>query len=250
MKKILTLLICVLAVNLVTAQLNDRLKKAAKKAESTLKGGKGLSQQEIGEGLKEALDKGVGKAVDLLSAEDGYLKSLYKIPIPAEAQKVFKKVKAVPGFEDAEDKMVTLLNRAAESAAKKAKPIFVSAIKQMTFKDAMDILMGNQDAATQYLQRTTHKALFNEFMPVIQQSLDEVKARDYWRKVVKAHNKLPLVKKVDPELDQYVTNKALDGMYGMIEEKEKDIRSNQSSRTTDVLKKVFAQQDKNKKRMN
>jgi hypothetical protein len=139
--------------------------------------------------------------------------------------------------------MVTLLNRAAESAAKKAKPIFVSAIKQMTFKDAMDILMGNKDAATRYLERTTNDALFKEFMPVIQQSLDEVNARDYWKSVVNAHNKLPFVKKVDPELDRYVTNKALGGMYGLIEEKEADIRTNQNSRTTDVLKKVFAKQD-------
>jgi hypothetical protein len=92
MKKILTLLLCIVTVNLVSAQLNDRLKKAARKAESTLKDGGGLSQQEIGDGLKEALDVGVGKAVDFLSAEDGYLKSIYRIPIPEEAQKVFTKV--------------------------------------------------------------------------------------------------------------------------------------------------------------
>ncbi len=247
MKKILTLLICVMTINMVSAQLNDRLKNAARKAESTLKGGGGLSQAEIGDGLKEALDEGVRKAVDKLSAENGYLNSIYKIPIPAEAEKVFKKVKSVPGFGDAEEKMVALLNRAAENAATKAKPIFVGAIKQLTFKDAFDILMGEDDAATQYLHRTTSKPLFSEFLPVIQKSLDEVNARDYWKKVVTAHNKLPLVKKVDPELDRYVTTKALDGMFGMVEQKEKDIRTNQSSRTTDVLKKVFAQQDNKEK---
>ncbi len=246
MKKLLTLILCVAVVNCMSAQFLDKVNKAAKKAESKLKGdGIGLSQEEVGKGLKEALNVGVGKAVDFLSAEDGYLKSIYKIPIPPEAQKVFKKVKVVPGFEDAEDKMVVLLNRAAEDAAKKAKPIFVGAIRQMTFKDAMNILMGEQDAATRYLEKTTSKPLFNEFMPVIQNSLDEVNARSYWKSVVKAYNKIPLVKKVDPELDRYVTNKALDGMFGLIEKKEEDIRQNQSSRSSNLLKKVFAKQDKN-----
>ncbi len=244
MKKVLTLLFCVLAITYAPAQFGGKLKNAVKKAESKLKSEAGsLSQEEIGNGLKEALNKGVGKAVDFLSAEDGYLKSMYKIPIPNEAQKVFNKVKAVPGFENAEEKMTTLLNRAAENAATKAKPIFVSAIKQMTFKDAMNILMGDKDAATRYLESTTSKPLFKEFMPVIQNSLDEVNARTYWTKVVNAHNKLPFVKKVDPELDRYVTNKALVGMFGLVEKKEEDIRSNQSSRSSDLLKKVFAKQD-------
>lgn len=244
MKKILTLIICALVVTYAPAQFGGKLKKAAQKAESKLKGGAGnLSQEEVGKGLKEALDKGVGKAVDMLSAEDGYLKSAFKIPIPAEAQKVFSKVKAVPGFENAEDKMTTLLNRAAEDAAKKAKPIFVGAIKKMTFKDAVNLLMGEKDAATRYLEKTTSEPLFSEFMPVIQTSLDAVKARTYWKSVVKAHNKLPFVKKVDPELDRYVTNKALVGMFGMIEQKELDIRKNKSSRSSDLLKKVFAKQD-------
>ena len=243
MKKLLTLIFCVAAFNCMQAQFMDKLNKAAKKAESKLSGG-GLSQDEVGNGLKEALNEGVGKAVDFLSAEDGYLKSIYKIPIPEEAQKVFKKVKAVPGFENAEDKMTTLLNRAAEDAAKKAKPIFIGAIKQMTFKDAMNILMGDKDAATRYLEKTTSKPLFSEFMPVIQNSLDEVNARSYWKTVVQAHNKLPFVKKANPELDEYVTNKALGGMFGLIETKELDIRENQSSRSSDLLKKVFAKQDK------
>ncbi len=244
MKKLLTLILCVAVVNCMQAQFLDKVSKAAKKAESKLKGNAGgLSQEEIGKGLKEALNVGVGKAVDFLSAEDGYLKSIYKIPIPDEAQKVFKKVKAVPGFENAEEKMTTLLNRAAEDAAKKAKPIFVNAIKQMTFKDALNLLMGEKDAATRYLEKTTSEPLFNEFMPVIQKSLDEVNARTYWKSVVKAHNKIPFVKKVNPELDEYVTDKALYGMFGLVEKKELDLRENQSSRSSDLLKKVFAKQD-------
>ena len=118
--------------------------------------------------------------------------------------------------------MTVLLNRAAEDAAKKAKPIFVSAITSMTFTDVMDILLGEKDAATRYLERTTSEPLFAEFMPVIQNSLDEVNAQTYWKSCVNAYNKLPFVKKVDPELDRYVTNKALAGMFGLIEKKEED----------------------------
>ncbi|MEM6964182.1 MAG: DUF4197 domain-containing protein [Bacteroidota bacterium] len=246
MKKIMTLFLCFALIQVTQAQFG-KLKKAAKKAEdkiSSVTDGSGLSQDEVGKALKEALNNGVSKASDALSAENGYLNSAYKIPIPAEAQSVFNRVKKVPGFQNAEDKMVKLLNQAAENAATKAKPIFVSAIKQMTIRDAMDILMGKDDAATRYLEKTTSKPLFKEFMPVIQNSLDEVNARTYWKSVVKAHNKLPRVKKADPELDRYVTNKALVGMFGLIEEKELDIRENQSARSTDLLKKVFAKQDK------
>ena len=241
MKKIGVLVLSMMIIVSVSAQ---NLGGLMKKAENALKGGDvKLSQEDIGNGLKEALNVGVGKAVDFLSAEDGYFGSPYKILLPEEAQQVIKKVKNVPGFENVEDELVLRINRAAELAAEKAKPIFVSAITQMTFADAMDILMGEKDAATQYLHKTTNDQLFAEFMPVIQKSLDEVNAREYWRSVVNTYNKIPFVKKVNPELDEYVTQKGLDGMYSLIEKKELDIRENQSSRTTDLLTKVFAQQD-------
>ena len=241
MKKLGVLFLSLVLVGSLNAQ---NLGGLMKKAENALKGGDvKLSQEDIGNGLKEALNVGVGKAVDFLSAEDGYFKSPYKILLPEEAQQVIKKVKSVPGFENVEDELVLRINRAAELAAEKAKPIFVSAITQMTFADAMDILMGEKNAATQYLHKTTNDQLFAEFMPVIQKSLDEVNAREYWRSVVKTYNKIPFVKKVNPELDEYVTQKGLDGMYSLIEKKELDIRENQSSRTTDLLTKVFAQQD-------
>ena len=245
MKKIFTFVLSFALLGTVSAQNLGKLLKKADKAKETLTGSGGgeLSQEQIGNGLKEALDKGVGKAVDFLSAEDGYYKSPYKILIPEDAQKIVNKVKVVPGFGNVEEVLVEKVNRAAELAAKKAKPIFVSAIKKMTFKDAFNILMGEKNAATQYLDRTTRTSLFNEFMPVIQASLDEVNARTYWREVVKAHNKIPFVKKANPELDEYVNNKALDGMFSLIEKKELDIRENQSSRTSDLLKKVFAKQD-------
>ena len=246
MKKIFTLILCLSLFNVTNAQfgkLKKAMDKATDKAENKLFGGAKLSQDEIGKGLKEALNVGVGKASDALSIEDGYLKSAYKILLPEEAQTVINKVKRVPGFQDADKKLVTLLNRAAENAATKAKPIFIKAIKKMTIKDAMNILMGEKNSATTYLNRTTHQELNDAFLPVIQNSLDEVNARSYWKKIVTAYNKIPLTKKVNSELDQYVTGKALDGMFGLVAEKELDIRENQASRSSDLLKKVFAKQD-------
>ncbi len=240
MKKFGILVLSLVFIASLSAQTFGSL---LKKAEDALGGGVNLSQEDIGNGLKEALDAGVGKAVDFLSAENGYYESIYKILLPEEAQKVIKKVKMVPGFENVEDELILRVNRAAELAASKAKPIFISAIKQMTFKDAMDILMGEKNAATQYLEKTTNQPLFDEFMPVVQKSLDEVNAREYWKSVVQTYNKIPFVKKINPELDEYVTNNALKGMYSLIEVKELDIRENQASRTSDLLAKVFAKQD-------
>lgn len=241
-KTLLPLLFLLFLANLAQAQFDNALKKAKEKI--GLEGGAGLSQDEVGRGLKEALDNGVGAAVDFLSAKDGYFKSPYKILVPEEAQKVVTKLKMVPGFQNIEADLTERMNRAAELAAKKAKPIFVSAIKQMTFQDAMNLLMGNDDAATRYLERTTTEKLYADFKPVIQQALDEVNAREYWRSAVTAYNKLPMVQKTNPELDDHVTRKALVGMFSLIEKKEKDIRANPSLRTTDLLKKVFAKQDK------
>ena len=205
----------------------------------------GPTSEEMGLGLKEALNKGVDDAVGFLSAEDGYLGSTYKILLPEEAQKVAKKLRGVPGFSDFEANLVEKLNRAAESAASKASPIFLSAIKQMTFEDAYNILTGEQDAATRYLEKTTYDQLYNEFRPVIISSLDEVNARDLWKKGADTYNKIPFVgSKVNPELDDYVAGKALAGLFSLVEQKEADIRENPVERTSDLLKKVFAVQDK------
>ena len=239
LKQLLTLGLLIAFISYGEAQ---NLKGLLGKAKNAIEGG-GLSQEEVGGGLKEALNIGVGKAVDFLSAEDGYYKSPYKILLPEEAQKVSKKLRAVPGFQNAEAKVIEKINRAAEDAAIKAKPIFISAIKQMTFKDAMNILMGDKDSATRYLEKATFDQLYNAFKPVIIESLDKFNARTYWSGAVKAHNKLPLVKKANPELDDYVTRQALSGMFGLVEKKEENIRGNKSSRSSDLLKKVFAKQD-------
>ena len=240
-RKLALLLLCALALNGLQAQ---KWKEKLNKAKDGLLGGASLSQEEAGNGLKEALDLGVAQAVDFLSAEDGYYKSAYKVLLPEEAQAVAGKLRAVPGFSNVEEEIILKINRAAEDAAQKAKPIFVSAIKQMTFQDAMNLLMGNQDAATRYLEKTTYDQLYSEFKPVIIESLDKFNARTYWRDAVTAYNKIPLTADTNPELDDYVTKQALVGLFGLIEVKEKDIRENAAARTSELLRKVFAKQDK------
>jgi len=204
----------------------------------------GLGEDEVGSALKEALNFGVNEAVEKLSAENGYFDSQYKILIPDEAKTIISKVKQVPGFQDVETQLIQKMNKAAELAAKKATPIFVDAITSLTIKDAMNILMGEKDAATRYLETETKQPLYDAFLPVIQSALDEVNAREYWKSVITAYNNIPFIKKVNPNLDDYVNQKALDGLFGLIEVKEAKIREDQSQRTTELLKKVFAQQDK------
>ena len=203
-----------------------------------------LTDDEIGKGLKEALNQGVGSASDFLSAKDGFYKSAYKILLPEEAQKVTNKVKKVPGFQNVEADLVERMNRAAESAAVKAKPIFLSAIKEMSFKDAVGILQGNQDAATRFLEKSTSAKLYEAFKPIIQNALDEVNARSLWHDATTAYNKIPLVTKTNTELDDHVTQMALKGMFSLVEQKEKGIRSDVSLRNSDLLKRVFEKQDK------
>ena len=199
---------------------------------------------DIGSGLKEALQVGVDDAVSSLSQKNGYLDSPFKVLFPKDAQKIVSTVSKIPGFTNVETDLINKMNEAAELAAKKAGPIFLDAIKQMTIKDATNILMGEQDAATSYLEGTSRNALYQEFMPVIQNALDEVDARSLWTKTVNAYNKIPLQKKLNPDLDDHVNNKALDGMFSLVKEKEEGIRNNVGMRTSPLLKEVFAKQDK------
>lgn len=202
-----------------------------------------LTNADIGNGLKEALKIGISKGSDALSAKDGYFKSSYKILLPEEAQKVANKLQNIPGFNQVENVILEKINRAAEDAAVKAKPIFVNAIKQMTFTDALDILMGSNDAATDYLSRNTRRALYDEFKPIIVNSLNKFNAIDYWADAINTYNKIPFITKMNPSLDDYVATQALNGLFSMVEKEEGVIRTNVSSRTTDLLKKVFAKQD-------
>lgn len=204
-----------------------------------------LTTSEVSSGLKQALEIGIGKGADLLSQKDGYYKSAYKIMLPPEARKVADRLRNVPGFSSVEETVLEKINRGAEDAASRAKPIFVNAIRKMTFTDAMDILMGSKNAATDHLSRSTYDPLYQEFNPVIVSSLDKFDARKYWKDAVDVYNKIPFIEKANPDLDDYVTNEALKGLFSMVEKEELNIRTNISSRTTDLLKKVFAKQDKN-----
>lgn len=221
------------------------LKKAGSSLLKQTTGVGGLSNDEIGNGLKEALNAGVQKGVKTLSAQDGYLKSaLYKIIIPQDMRNVTSKLKMVPGFENIETEIMEKMNRGAEKAATKAAPIFANAITSLSFTDAMNILMGDKNAATQYLDKTTNKPLYNEFKPIIKTSLEEVGALKYWTDCVNAYNKLPFVKKANPDMEDYVTKEALHGLFGMVGEKELEIRNSPAVRNTDLLRKVFSKQDK------
>jgi len=205
--------------------------------------GGGLTSLDIGNGLKEALRIGISNGSDRLSVKDGFFKSAYKILLPADAQKVTSKLRNVPLFGNVEDKILEKINRAAEDAATKAKPIFVSAIQQMTFQDATSILMGPKNSATQYLNRATYNQLYQEFLPVIVNSLNKFGALDYWGDAVNTYNKIPFTTKLNPKLEDFVAQKALMGLFSMVEKKELDIRNNVASRTSDLLKKVFAKQE-------
>ncbi|MFK7799027.1 MAG: DUF4197 domain-containing protein [Aureispira sp.] len=207
-------------------------------------GGSGLSNDQIISGLKQALTQGTSNGVKVLAVQDGFFKNAaVKVLFPPEAQKVEKTLRDV-GAGQLVDVAVEKLNRAAEDAAVGAKDIFVNAIKQMTVKDAMDILMGADNAATSYLRKTTTTQLFSSFNPVIKNSLNKVGASDAWTTVMTNYNKIPFVEKVNPDLDDYVTNKAMDGVFFMIEKEERLIRKDPVKRVTEILKRVFAMQDK------
>ncbi len=203
----------------------------------------GLSQAEIGNGLKEALNNGISKQVTKLTATDGFFKNqAVKILLPEELQKVDKTLRDI-GLSSLADEGLKVINRAAEDAVKEATPIFVDAVKQMTFNDAKNILLGDDSSATNYLQNTTSTALYSKFNPVIQNSFAKVGADKVWNQIITKYNSIPLVNKVNPDLTDYTTNKAMDGVFKMIAVEEKNIRTNLSSRTSDLLKKVFALQD-------
>lgn len=202
-----------------------------------------LSQAEMGNGLKEALNNGITKQVSKLTATDGFFKNeAVKILLPEELQKVDTKLRQL-GLNKLADDGLRILNRAAEDAVKEATPIFVDAVKQMTFTDAKNILFGNESSATNYLQNTTSTALYGKFNPVIKNSFAKVGADKIWTQIITKYNSIPLVKKVNPDLTDYTTNKALEGVFKMIAVEEKDIRTNFSARTSDLLRKVFALQD-------
>jgi uncharacterized protein DUF4197 len=198
-----------------------------------------LTNGEVISGLKEALTVGTNNSTGLLSKVDGYYKNpALFIPFPPEAQKVKDKVIAL-GMGSQVEKFEMTLNRAAETAAKEAAPVFINAIKGMSISDGFAILKGNDNAATQYLKDKTSAELKIKFQPIIKNAIDQVEVTKYWNPIINTYNMIPFIDKQNPDLEDYVTNKAMDGLFLMIEKEEKNIRSNPIARVTDLLKKVF-----------
>ena len=198
-----------------------------------------LSNDEIISGLKEALQVGTERSATKLSAADGFFKdAVIKILMPAEAQKAEKTLRNM-GLGKQVDNAILSMNRAAEDAAKSAAPIFINAIKGMSFQDALGILKGGDNAATNYLKDKTVIGLTEAFRPVIESSLKKVDATKYWNTVFTTYNKFS-AEKVNPDLSAYVTEKALAGIFYQVAQEEQKIRKDPFARSSDLLKKVFS----------
>lgn len=219
--------------------------KLLDKAKSAAAGnGISASPTDIATALKQALELGATKSADLLSAQNGFFANpSVKILFPPEAIKAEATLRKL-GLNKMCDDAVLSFNRAAEDAAKTAKPIFVNAVKQMTIKDATNILMGANDAATTYFKNNTTDSLSKVFEPIVGNSIEKVGATRLYSDVAERYNKVPFANKINPDLKQYVTQKAIEGLFKQIAAEELKIRENSAFRTTDLMKKVFAQAEK------
>ena len=203
----------------------------------------GITNDQIAGGLKEALNNGITNQVTKLAVDDGFYKNeLTRILLPEELQKVDNTLRKI-GLSKLADEGLKVLNRAAEDAVGEAIPIFVDAIKDMTFTDAKNILLGDKNAATQYLQTATSEALYQKFNPIIANSFQKVGADKIWNDLITKYNSIPLTNNVNPDLTDYVTGEALKGVFTMVEVEELNIRTKVASRSSDLLRKVFALQD-------
>ena len=231
------LLIALFAVQVpsASAQLTNILKDV-KKAIGT---GEGLSENKIVEGLKEALEIGTGNAVELVSKLDGYYKnSNIKIPLPESVQKVEKILRKV-GFGSKVDDFEISMNRAAEQAAPEAKALFIDTIKQMSFDDARKILNGKDNAATLYFKEKTWGRLYDTFKPIVNATMSKVGVTRYYQDLDKKVRSIPFAGSMNFDLDKYVTDGALNGLFSMVEQQERKIRQDPVARVTDLLKEVF-----------
>ncbi len=245
MKKIVTI---ILLTGTFLISGCDSLNQVANQYGGTIVNALGTpTSTEIGTALKQALENGAGASTGKLSATNGFLgNAAVKILMPEEARKVESTLRSL-GFNTLCDNVITSLNRAAEDAAKEAKPILVNAIKQMTFQDVTNILLGDKDAATQYFKRTTTASLTQKFKPIVNTSIGKVGATKYWTELTTAYNKIPMVKPVTTDLTAYVTEKAIQGLFVEVAAEELRIRENVGARSTTLMQKVFAYADQQKK---
>lgn len=211
----------------------------------TLEASQGLSSSEVAAGLKEALVVGTNNAVDFAGKENKFLSTpRLRIPFPEEAEKV-KETAENLGLGSQVNKFEENLNHAAERAVAEATPIFVNAITSMTINDAFAILRGDENAATDYLRRTTESSLEKSFRPEVSKAINEVDLTKYWQPLASAYNTASVftgADEVNPDLEAYVTEKAMDGLFLLISEEEEKIRENPAARVTELLEKVFSAQ--------
>jgi hypothetical protein len=215
--------------------------------------GNALTSAEIIAGLKQALSVGTDSAVSRISKTNGYfLDELIRITLPPEAKTITDNLTKLPGGEKLVNDVILRINRAAEDAAKEAGPIFLGSIKSMTIQDGLSILKGGETAATDYLRTTTSSQLFDLYRPRIKTSIDKklignVSTAESWNKLTSEWNKVANsiigqvagFKPVNVKLDEYLTQKALDGLFLKISEQERMIRTDPLARVTELLKKVF-----------
>jgi hypothetical protein len=219
----------------MTTVLND-----VNNSVNTASGPTPLTNLDVIKGLKEALSIGTNNSSALTSKMDGFYKNPeIFIPFPAEAIKVKEKIEAL-GMKSQVDKFVVTLNRSAETATKEAAPIFINAITSMSISDGFTILRGGENAATTYLKEKTTGQLRIKFKPVVKNAISKVEVTKYWNPVINTYNKIPFIDKQNPDLEDYVTIKAIDGLFLMIAKEEKKIRKDPLARVTDILKRVFS----------
>lgn len=229
-----TLLLSALLSTVAYSQIKLNLPKIFSKDTSS-----SVTEKEAGQGIKEALTQGVTNAVLNLNKTDGFFGSeVYKLFLPPDAKKIETTLREF-GLGRQVDKAILSINRGAEDAVGYAKPIFVDAIKQMTITDALNIIKGPKDAATQYFKQKTTQKLIEAFTPSVKSSLEKVDATKYYGDIVNTYNNIPTVKKMNPDLTSYVVGKAVDALFDQVAKEEANIRANPLARTTDILKKVF-----------
>lgn len=229
-------LCCLFLLSCSSADINRILQAAG--------GSAPLTQEEVSQGLKEALIQGISKGADQASETDGFFgNDMIRILLPEDARRVENTLRQI-GLGSEVDRALLAINRGAESAAKEAKPIFINAIRQLTIQDAFNLLQGDQDAATTFLRRTTEDQLIALFQPKIEESLNQVGATRFYGDIANTYNAIPLTNRsIDPDLNAYVTDRAIDGLFKLIEEEEKNIRENPLQRTSALMRRVFAAQD-------
>ena len=217
----------------INAQIENIIKDLSEKKNNS------ISEKEAYNGLKEALTIGVTKSCENASNIDGFLKNdLIKIKFPQEAKKIKKSLKKI-GLEKQIDEFIVSMNRSAEEASKEASQILLKSIKNININNALSILYGEENSATTYLYDQNHEDFRNKFKPIIEKSISNNKVAANWNKIMKTYNKLPLTENINPNINEYILEKTIDGIFVLIAQEEKKIREKPENRISELLKKVF-----------